>query len=236
MLTSSIFCEPRLRDGGFPAECARNESDFHRVVAVKTFYPAFLSNTFESIGMPQPTAAIVVVRAPLDAILAYHAVVAPKLDKEHDESEFDRFFVRSVRQWMRHMSILNSRHPMGKKAGPDVPVLFLYYEDLLRDPPGTLLRVFKFLKENPLEIEELPSAEEAVVCALRRSRAQVLKKRSRVENAPAVTPAQIARLCAKTSVYWNEEKWGNCLDGVQNKTKTTSIQATLPTELCPAVV
>ena len=127
--TGSTFCDSRLAHDGFPAECARGAGAYNRVVAVKSHYPAFRPATFHREHMPPPTAAIVIVRAPLDAILSFYTLKTSRVKLGGDfhkkklpmsfykGKKFKTLVQMGIRKWRRHMEKLNTNEPMGRFAG-----------------------------------------------------------------------------------------------------------------------
>ena len=232
--TTSVYCDRKLATGGFPFTCSRGKRIQNRVIATKTHWPAFGGSTFSRANFHPPDAGIFLLRAPFDAILAAYTIHAGhelKIGDNHVSSlppsyyrgkKFNAGVKSGVKRWVRHMDEITDRSaeatPLDPKAGSHVPLLLVYYENLVQAPFPELKRVFYYLK-HVLGFEDLvPSVNDAATCALYNLDGQ--EHRSHGSKAKKwFTDAQIAMVCDKTRAYWNEDVWGKCDGTLQRDRK-----------------
>lgn len=108
---------------------------------VKTHFP-------ERMGTPpfQASRAVLLVRNPFDAMESYfnlmmtgtHTNSLSDEIREKTKKVFEEYVMKEIRVWKAfHEFWLNQ----------DIPILFIRYEDLIRNPPAVMMRVIQFTLE-----------------------------------------------------------------------------------------
>lgn len=188
--------------------------------------------------MPPPSAAIVIVRAPLDAILSFFTLKTARVKLGGDfhkeqlpksiykTGKFKKFAKMAARKWRRHMEKLNSDEPLGRFAGP-IPVLLVHYEELVNNLDVALYKMFTFIHdEKYLNLgDKMPEVSDALMCSLRHYAGKEHRSHKKVFN--PFTPDLISHICNQTKLWYNEKLWGRCEDGLLQKQR--EIQPILPT-------
>ena len=233
--TLSIYCDRKLEASGFPKECwasGKSPVRFDFGVATKTHYP-LLDKKHITMNILKPRGAIVVIRSPFDSIL----------------SDFQRFLnggehtaavranVFKTERWKSWVMTATSRWNKGANAHRNNDIgadrtLVVYYEELKRNLPQELGRIFSFLR-NEMGMDSLPSAQDAVICALLSSQGNNhRKKKQGFSNPYHLYPQLVRHICDTTRDWWNENMWGPCDGTLQNEREMKPAIYAVPKERC----
>ncbi|WAR08736.1 WSCD1-like protein, partial [Mya arenaria] len=158
LATSSVYCDKDLRDDGFPFECHLRKQ---RTVLVKTH---------ERRAVQRYHRAILLVRNPNDALLAYYNFV--KGDHKKIATDFvlrkasHELFNHAVRWWL---ALFYETLQTFKNR-----VYVLQYETLKENTKDTLTDLARFL--------EIPVSEHDVTCTLRLQEGRHHRQTSEAEH------------------------------------------------------
>lgn len=256
--TGSVYTDNQIYKKGFLGEILHNPRV--EVSVIKTHWPALGGGEYHH-GV-SVNAAIHIIRAPFDA---YVSEFNRQKGHGHTSEAGVWFFKNTFKHWLSvegykrpttrsfrwtdmfdkytgiadfiksdSIPIVVPRYVVAGRSKP-IPVLNIYYEDLVTDFVRTSAKMFWFLKRRLGD--SMPSVRDSVLCAMsaKQKQEKFHRKSSGKKYNPFIElPGLGKQACEVWEPWWNEVKWGKCTGEFQNERadRVYKSSPTLPSEFC----